>query len=153
MRFLRRESQGRKVRREVAKLDMRRAAVAMAAHNPPAAKLAAEASFDAIWDPRKTQNTGPICPKTVGKSNCRQKRNYNCRWTSQLGIVSGNHLPPAKVSSLRSQSEVSTPGGSPNRKSGPRLAKRRFENRLLRVKCPPFKLRLYGVKVRSLRRA
>jgi hypothetical protein len=90
---------------------MRRAAVAMAAHNPPAAKLAAEAGFDAIWDPGKTQNTGPICPKTVGKSNCR--------WTSQLGIVSGNHLPPVKVSSLRSQSEVSTPGGIPREKVRP----------------------------------
>lgn len=32
-----------------ASLDRRRPAVAMAAHNPLAAKLAAEAGFDAIW--------------------------------------------------------------------------------------------------------
>lgn len=32
-----------------AKLDVRRPAIAMAAHNPLAAKLAAEAGFDAIW--------------------------------------------------------------------------------------------------------
>jgi 2-methylisocitrate lyase-like PEP mutase family enzyme len=46
-----------------AKLNIRTAAVAMAAHKSPAAKLAAEPGFDAIWDPGKTQNTGPICPK------------------------------------------------------------------------------------------
>jgi 2-methylisocitrate lyase-like PEP mutase family enzyme len=32
-----------------AKLDVRRPALAMAAHNPLAAKLAAEAGFDAVW--------------------------------------------------------------------------------------------------------
>jgi phosphoenolpyruvate phosphomutase len=32
-----------------AKIDVRRPAIAMAAHNPLAAKLAANAGFDAIW--------------------------------------------------------------------------------------------------------
>ena len=32
-----------------AKLDVRKPAIAMAAHNPLAAKLAANAGFDAIW--------------------------------------------------------------------------------------------------------
>src|SRR6202165_623040 len=49
-----------------------------AQHNKAVTVGASESREPNQENPKKT---GPISPKTIGKSNCRRKRNYNCRWT------------------------------------------------------------------------